>query len=105
MKETERPADGQIVSFQNHWLVCYKAAGNHLLFNFADYMEIYNNAWEAADVLANDRFLANAIGVVGEFVDSLEGYLGGFAHKKDIIATNQRVNANQILKVEKSETE
>ena len=95
MKENERLADGQIVSFQNEWLVCYKAAGNHLLFDFANYMEIYNYAWQAADVLANDRFLANAIGVIGEIAPSLEPYLGGFAHKKDIIATNQRVEEFQ----------
>jgi hypothetical protein len=91
MKESERLADGQIVSYKYQWLVCYKAAGNHLLFDFANYMEIYNNAWQASDVLANDRFLANAIGVVGEITPSLEPYLGGFAHKKDIIATDQRI--------------
>jgi hypothetical protein len=95
MKEAERLADGQIVSYKYQWLICYKAAGNHLLFNFIDYMQIYNFAWEPADVLANDRFLANAIGVVGEITPSLESYLGGFAHKKDIIATNQRVEEFQ----------
>lgn len=95
MKPTDRLADGQIVSFNYKWFVCYKAAGNHLLFKFDDYIEIYNNAWEAADVLANDAFIAKAIGVVGEIVPSLEGYLGGFAHKKDIIATNQRVEEFQ----------
>ena len=87
MKETERLADGQIVSLKCKWLVCYKAAGNHLLFRFEDYMEIYNNAWQAAEVLANDKFIARAIGVVGEIIPSIEGYLGGFAHKKDIIVT------------------
>lgn len=91
MKPTERLTDGQVVSFKHQWLVCYRAAGNHLLFDFASYMVIYNNAWEAADVLGNDRFLANAIGVIGEITPSLEAFLGGFAHKKDIIATNQRV--------------
>lgn len=91
MKESERLTDGQIVSFQNRWLVCYKAGGNHLLFKFPDYMEIYNNAWEPFHVLANDSFLANAVGVIGEIIPSLEGYLSGFAHKKDIIATNQRI--------------
>jgi hypothetical protein len=91
MKESDRLTDGQIVSYKYRWLACYKAAGNHLLFQFADYMEIYNNAWQASDVLANDRFLANAIGVIGEIAPSLEPYLGGFAHKKDIIATDQRI--------------
>lgn len=95
MKESERLTDGQIVSCKHQWLVCYKAAGNHLLFEFADYMEIYNYAWEAADVLANDRFLANAIGVIGEITPSLEAFLGGFTHKKDIIATDQRVEEFQ----------
>lgn len=91
MKDADRLADGQIVSFKHQWLVCYKAAGNHLLLTFADYMQIYNNAWEPADVLANDELIGKAIGVIGEFIESLEGYLGGFAHKKDIIATSQRV--------------
>lgn len=91
MKETERLTDGQIVSYKYHWLVCYKAAGNHLLFEFADYMEIYNNAWEAADVLGNDRFLANAIGVMGEFSPELEDVFGGFADKSTIISTNQYI--------------
>jgi hypothetical protein len=91
MKESDRLTDGQIVSYKYRWLACYKAACNHLLFQFADYMEIYNNAWQASDVLANDRFLANAIGVIGEIAPSLEPYLGGFAHKKDIIATDQRI--------------
>lgn len=95
MKESERLTDGQIVSYKYRWLVCYKAAGNHLLFQFSDYMEIYNNAWQASDVLGNDKFLANAIGVVGEITPSLEPYLGDFAHKKDIIATNQRVEEFQ----------
>ena len=95
MKESERLADGQIVSYHYQWFVCYKAAGNHLLFKFDNYIEIYNNAWEAADVLANDKFISKAIGVVGEFIESLEGYLGGFAHKKDIIATNQMIKEFQ----------
>lgn len=95
MKESDSLTDGQVVSYKYQWLVCYKAAGNHLLFQFADYMEIYNNAWQAADVLSNDRFLANAIGVVGEIIPSLESYLGGFAHKKDIIATDQRIEEFQ----------
>lgn len=95
MKESDRLTDGQIVSYKYQWLVCYKAAGNYLLFQFADYMEIYNNAWQAADVLGNDRFLANAIGVIGEITPSLEPYLGGFAHKKDIIATDQRIEEFQ----------
>lgn len=95
MKESERLTDGQIVSYKYQWLVCYKAAGNHLLFDFASYMEIYNNAWEAADVLGNDEFIGNAIGVVGEIIPSLESFLCGFAHKKDIIATNQMVKEFQ----------
>lgn len=95
MKATDRLADGQIVSYKYQWLVCYKAGGNHLLLQFADYMEIYNNAWEPSDVLGNDKFLANAIGVIGEIIPSLEGYIGGFAHKKDIIATNQRIEEFQ----------
>lgn len=95
MKELGRLADGQIVSFKNQWLVAYKTAGNHLLFQFADYMEIYNNAWQAADVLGNDLLLAHAIGVVDEITPSIEPYLGGFAHKKDIIATNQRIEEFQ----------
>ena len=95
MKENDRLADGQIVSYKYRWFVCYKAAGNHLLFRFDDYIEIYNNAWEAADVLANDDFIAKAIGVIGEISEGIEGYLGGFAHKKDIIATNQRIKEFQ----------
>lgn len=95
MKETDRLTDGQIVSYKYQWLVCYRAAGNHLLFDFASYMVIYNNAWQAADVLANDRFLAHAIGVIGEITPSLEAFLGGFAHKEDIIATDQRVEEFQ----------
>jgi hypothetical protein len=95
MKESERLATGQIVSWNYTWHVCYRAGGNCLLINFADYMEIYNNAWQAADILANDHFLANAIGVVGEITPSLEPYLGGFAHKKDVIATDQRIEEFQ----------
>jgi hypothetical protein len=91
MKDTERPAHGQIVRWKYQWLICYKVSGNYFLFDFAAYMQIYDNAWQASDVLGNGRLLANAIGVIGEIAPSLESYLGGFAHKKDIIATNQRV--------------
>ena len=96
MKETERLADGQIVSFKNEWLVAYKTAGaNQLLMTFADYMHIYNNAMTPADVLGNDNLLNHSIGVIGEIAENLEAYLGGFARKKDIIATNQRVEEFQ----------
>lgn len=95
MKPNERLSTGQIVSWRFKWWIAYRSAGNCFLMQFNDYMEIYNNAWQAADVLGNDRFLANAIGVVGEITPSLEPYLGGFAHKKDIIATNQRVEEFQ----------
>lgn len=92
MKESERLADGQIVSFKNEWLVAYKTAGaNQLLLTFADYMHIYNYAMSSAQVLNNMQILANAVGVIGEISTGIEGNLGWFAHKKDIIATNQRV--------------
>ena len=90
MKDTECLADGQIVSHKGKWLICYKAADNHLLFGFSDYMEIYNNAWQAADVLANYRFVGQAIGIIGEINPCFAGYLCSFAHKKDIIATSAR---------------
>jgi hypothetical protein len=96
MKESERLADGQIVSFQNEWLVAYKTAGaNQILLTFADYMHIYNNAMSSANVLNNAQILANAVGVIGEISEGIESYLGGFAHKKDIIATNQRIKEFQ----------
>ena len=96
MKETERLADGQIVSVKNEWLVAYKTAGaNQLLLTFADFMQIYNYGMNAANVLNDPRMLADSIGVVGEISEGITGYLGGFAHKKDIIATNQRVGEFQ----------
>lgn len=91
MKESERLADGQIVSYKYQWVVCYKAAGNHLLFQFADYMEIYNNAMTAADVLSDDALLNSAIGVIGELAPEMEAMVGGFADKSVIISTNQYI--------------
>ena len=92
MKESDRLADGQIVSFKNEWLVAYKTAGaNQLLLTFTDFMQIYNLGMTSAHVLNNLEMLADSIGVVGEISDGITGYLGGFAHKKDIIATNKRV--------------
>ena len=96
MKESERLADGQIVSFKNEWLVAYKTAGaNQLLMNFEDFMQIYNLGMTSANVLNNLEMLADSIGVIGEISEGIEGYLGGFAHKKDIIATNQRIKEFQ----------
>ena len=92
MKETDRLADGQIVSFRNEWLVAYKTAGaNQLLLTFADFMQVHNFGMTSAHVLNNLEMLADSIGVIGEISEGITGYLGGFAHKKDIIATNQRV--------------
>ena len=92
MKESDRLADGQLVSYKNEWLVAYKTAGaNQLLLTFADYMQIYNYSMTSASVLNDPQMLANSVGVVGEISEGITGYLGGFAHKKDIIATNQRV--------------
>ena len=96
MKETDRLADGQIVSFKNEWLVAYKTAGaNQLLLTFEDFMQIYNLGMTSAHVLNNLEMLADSIGVIGEISEGITGYLGGFAHKKDIIATNQRVEEFQ----------
>lgn len=96
MKENERLADGQIVSFKNEWLVAYKTAGaNQLLMTFEDFMQIYNLGMTPTYVLNNLEMLADSIGVVGEISEGITGYLGGFAHKKDIIATNQRVEEFQ----------
>lgn len=96
MKEVERLADGQIVSFKNEWLVAYKTAGaNQLLMTFEDFMQIYNLGMTPTYVLNNLEMLADSIGVVGEISEGITGYLGGFAHKKDIIATNQRVEEFQ----------
>lgn len=96
MKENERLADGQIVSFKNEWLVAYKTAGaNQLLMTFEDFMQIYNLGMTSTYVLNNLEMLADSIGVVGEISEGITGYLGGFAHKKDIIATNQRVEEFQ----------
>mgnify|MGYP001392258447 CR=1 FL=1 len=92
MKENERLADGQIVRFKNQWFVAYKTAGaNQLLLTFDDFMQIYNYGMTSSKVLNNRQMLSDAIGVVGEISEGIESYLGGFAHKKDIIATNQRV--------------
>lgn len=92
MKETERLADGQIVSFKNQWLVAYKTAGaNQLLLTFDDFMQIYNYGMTSSKVLNNSQMLSDAIGVVDEIAEGIESYLGGFAHKKDIIATDQRI--------------
>ena len=89
MKESDRLTDGQIVSYKYHWLICYKAAGNTLLFHFNDYMEIYNHYWTTAEILANDGFLSRAIGIHGEFAATLESILSDFVNKSDLIATNQ----------------
>lgn len=91
MKNTERLTTGQIVIRGNDWLICYKAAGNTLLFSFNDYMEIYNYYWTTAEILSNDEFLSRAIGIHGEFSPNLESVLGGFVDKSAIIATNQIV--------------
>lgn len=96
MKESERLDDGQIVNFKNEWLVAYKTAGaNQLLLTFEDFMQIYNLGMTSAYVLNNLEMLADSTGVVGEISEGITGYLGGFAHKKDIIATNQRVGEFQ----------
>lgn len=92
MKETERLADGQIVNFKNEWLVAYKTAGaNQLLLTFEDFMQIYNLGMTSAHVLNNLEMLADSIGVIDEISEGITGDLGGFAHKKDIIATDQRI--------------
>lgn len=92
MKENERLADGQIVSFKNEWLVAYKTAGaNQLLLTFEDFMQIYNLGMTSAHVLNNLEMLADSIGVIDEISEGITGYLGGFAQKKDIIATDKRV--------------
>ena len=96
MKESERLADGQIVSVKNEWLVAYKTAGaNQLLLAFEDFMQIYNYGMSSVNVLNDPTMLASAIGVIEEISEGITGYLGGFAHKKDIIATNQRVGEFQ----------
>jgi len=96
MKETERLADGQIVRFKNQWLVAYKAAGaNQLLLTFDDFMQIYNYGMTSSKVLNNGQMLSDAIGVVDEIAEGIESYLGGFAHKKDVIATDQRIEEFQ----------
>lgn len=92
MKESERLADGQLVSYKNEWLVAYKTAGaNQLLMTLADYMQIYNYGMTSANVLNDPQMLANSVGVVGEISEGIEGYLGGFAHKKDIVATEMTI--------------
>ena len=91
MKQDERLATGQIVSFNYKWLVCYRAGGNCLLAKFEDYIEIFNNNWCPADILANDDFLSKSISVVGECASGLDGFVGGFAEKSKIIATNQYI--------------
>jgi hypothetical protein len=92
MKESERLADGQIVRFKNQWLVAYKAAGaNQLLLTFDDFMQIYNYGMTSSKVLNNCQMLSDATGVVDEISEGIESYIGGFAHKKDIIATDQRI--------------
>ena len=96
MNQSERLADGQIVSFKNEWLVAYKTAGaNQLLMTFADYMQIYNYGMTSANVLNDPQMLANSVGVVGEISEGIEDYLGDFAPKKDIVATNQRIEEFQ----------
>jgi hypothetical protein len=92
VKENERLADGQIVRFKNQWFVAYKTAGaNQLLLTFDDFMQIYNYAMSSAQVLNNMQILANSVGVICEISAGIESYLGGFAHKKDLIATDQRL--------------
>lgn len=92
MKESDRLTDGRLVSYKNEWLVAYKTAGaNQLLLTFEDFMQIYNYGMTSANVLNDPQMLANSVGVVGEISEGIEGYLGGFAHKKDIVATNQMI--------------
>lgn len=91
MKETERLADGQIVSYKGRWLVALIVAGNTLLLTFEQYMEIYNIKLDPVEYLHNDALLSAVVGVNGRFAESLMGYLGGFADMADIIVTNQFV--------------
>lgn len=91
MKESKRLAIGQIVSWNYSWYIAYRAGENCFLMQFNDYMAIYNNAMTAADVLSDDALLNRSIGVIGEIADSLEAYLGGFADKARIIATDNYI--------------
>jgi hypothetical protein len=95
MKQDERLSTGQIVSFNYKWLVCYRAAGNCLLLKFEDYAEIFNNDWNDIDILGNDAFIGRTIGVIGELISSLDSFVGGFAEKSKIIATNQYIQAQR----------
>jgi hypothetical protein len=91
MKPNERLSTGQIVSWNFKWWIAYRSAGNCFLMQFNDYMEIYNTAMTAADVLSDDALLNSAIGVIGELAPEMEDVVGGFADRITIISTNQHI--------------
>lgn len=91
MKNDERLATGQIVSWNYTWHVCYRAGGNCLLISFADFMQIYSFGWRSADFLNDDDMLMRSIGVIGEISDTLEWCVGSFADKSQIVSTNHYI--------------
>lgn len=88
MKNDERLATGQVVSWNYAWHVCYRVGGNCLLISFADFMQIYSFGWGGADVLNNEDMLIRSAGIIGEISEEMKSYIGHFADKSKIVSTN-----------------